>query len=72
MLLGLAAQVELQAVSLVVLSYFRDVAAGVALADAVAEHGGILGAAVCCSETGGHPEDDWTTCDGDRDLLLDR
>lgn len=67
-----AGRVELQAVSLVVLSYFRDAAAGVALADAVAAHGGVLGAAVCCSEAGGHPEDDWTTCDADREQLLDR
>lgn len=65
-------QVELQAVSLVVLSFFRDAAAGAALADTVAAHGGALGAAVCCSEAGGRPEDDWTTCDADRDQLLDR
>lgn len=67
-----AGKVELQAVSLVVLSYFREFDAGTALADAVAAHGGVLGAAVCCSETGGHPEDDWTTCEADRDQLLDR
>jgi len=65
-------KVELQAVSLVVLSFFRDEAAGQALADTVAKHGGALGAAVCCSEAGGRPEDDWTTCDADRDVLLDR
>ena len=38
----------------------------------VAAHGGILGAAVCCAERGGDPSDDWTTCEADRDLLLDR
>lgn len=65
-------QVELQAVSLVVLSFFRDEAAATALADLVASHGGILGAAVCCAERGGDPADDWTTCEEDRDELLDR
>jgi cytosine/adenosine deaminase-related metal-dependent hydrolase len=67
-----AGRVELQAVSLVVLSFFRDAAAAAALADVVAAHGGLLGAAVCCAERGGHPEDDWTTCERDRDELLDR
>lgn len=38
----------------------------------VAQHGGILGAAVCCSEDGGRASDDWTTCEADRTLLLDR
>lgn len=28
-------------------------------------------AAVCCGDAGGLPEDDWTTCDGERDALLD-
>mgnify|MGYP001810588106 CR=1 FL=1 len=65
-------QVELQGVSLVVLSFFRDQAAAAALADCVAAHGGILGAAVCCAEKGGDPSDDWTTCERDRDELLDR
>ncbi|KAI3436637.1 hypothetical protein D9Q98_006053 [Chlorella vulgaris] len=67
-----AGKVELQAVSLVVLSFFRDEAAATALADLVASHGGILGAAVCCAERGGDPADDWTTCEEDRDELLDR
>ena len=67
-----AGQVELQGVSLVVLSFFRDHAAAVELADTVQAAGGILGAAVCCAENGGDPNDDWTTCDRDRDLLLDR
>jgi hypothetical protein len=65
-------QVELQGVALVVLSFFRDEAAARALADTVAAHGGVLGAAVCCAENGGDPADEWTTCDRDRDQLLDR
>lgn len=66
------AQVELQGVSLVVLSFFRDLDAATDLADTVAAAGGIMGAAVCCAENGGDPNDDWTTCDRDRDTLLDR
>ena len=58
--------------SLVTLSHFRDLAAATALADTVAAHGGLLGAAVCCAERGGCPDDDWTTCERDRDELLDR
>jgi cytosine/creatinine deaminase len=65
-------KVELQGVSLVALSFFRDVDAAEKLADVVQEHGGLLGAAVCCAEQGGSKEDDWTTCDTDRDILLDR
>lgn len=65
-------RVELQAVSLVVLSFFRDVEAATRLADAVKEYGGLLGAAICCAEKGGFPEDDWTTCESDRNVLLDR
>ena len=57
-------QVELQGVALVVLSYFRDAAAAAALADTVAAHGGVLGAAVCCAENGGDADDGWTTCPG--------
>jgi cytosine/creatinine deaminase len=64
-------KVELQAVSLVVLSFYRDKAAAIALADTVAAHGGLLGAAVCCAERGGDPQDDWTTCERDRDELLE-
>lgn len=66
------AQVELQGVSLVVLSFFRDLDAATELANTVAAAGGIMGAAVCCAENGGDPKDDWTTCDRDRDMLLDR
>ena len=65
-------QVELQGVSLVVLSVFRDAEKARQLADLVQRHGGIMGAAVCCAENGGSPSDEWTTCDGDRDQLLDR
>lgn len=65
-------RVELQGVSLVALSFYRDAEAARALADLVAAHGGALGAAVCCAERGGDPADDWTTCDRDRGELLDR
>jgi len=65
-------QVELQGVSLVVLSFFRDEQKAVQLANLVKSAGGMLGAAVCCAENGGDPNDDWTTCDRDRDALLDR
>lgn len=65
-------KVELQGVSLVALSFYRDLDAATRLADVVAQHGGLLGAAVCCAEQGGSKDDDWTTCDRDRDLLLDR
>jgi cytosine/adenosine deaminase-related metal-dependent hydrolase len=65
-------QVELQGVSLVTLSFFRDDDAGAALADTVAAAGGILGAAVCCTHRGGLPDDDATTCESDRHALLDR
>ena len=58
--------------SLVVLSFFRDQEQAVQLADLVKAAGGILGAAVCCAENGGDPKDDWTTCDRDREVLLDR
>ncbi|KAK9842487.1 hypothetical protein WJX81_002358 [Elliptochloris bilobata] len=67
-----AGKVELQAVALVVLSFFRDAAAAAKLADTVKAHGGVLGAAVCCAENGGDPEDERTTCERDRDQLLDR
>eukprot|EP00892_Ulva_mutabilis_P005215 jgi/Ulvmu1/3065/UM015_0105.1 len=65
-------KVELQAVSLVTLSFFRDEQAATVLADTVATYEGILGAAVCCSDSGGLSKDDWTTCDRDRGELLDR
>ena len=65
-------RVEMQGVALVALSFFRDEAEATKLADTVARYGGLLGAAVCCAEEGGSPTDDWTTCDADRDVLLDR
>eukprot|EP00873_Tetraselmis_striata_P044172 jgi/Tetstr1/464436/TSEL_000109.t2 len=65
-------RIELQGVSLVVLSYFRDLEAGATLADTIKAAGGILGCAVCCSESGGMDDDDWTTCNTDRPQLLDR
>ena len=67
-----ALQVELQGVSLVVLSFFREEEQATQLADIVQRAGGIMGAAVCCAENGGDPKDEWTTCDRDRDILLDR
>lgn len=65
-------QVELQGVSLVALSFFRDGKAAKHLADTVADHQGILGACVCCAEIGGDASDEWTTCERDRGELLDR
>ncbi|KDD74274.1 hypothetical protein H632_c1439p0, partial [Helicosporidium sp. ATCC 50920] len=65
-------RVELQGVALVPLSFFRDAAAARALAKKVAEHGGVLGAAVCCGDRGGFAEDEFTTCAADRSELLDR
>ena len=50
----------------------RDEAAGAALADAVAAAGGVLGAAVSCSDRGGLADDDATTCGADQAMLLDR
>ena len=49
-----------------------DEAAGAALADAVAAAGGVLGAAVSCSDRGGLADDDATTCGADQAMLLDR
>jgi hypothetical protein len=66
-----SAQVDLQGVSLVTLSFFRNRAAAAILADTVAQYSGVLGAAVCCSDAGGLPHDDWTTCETDRLELLD-
>lgn len=64
-------RVELQAVSLVVLSFFRDKDAAERLADVVQKFGGVLGAAVSCSDAGGTQMDDWTTCGEDMPSLLD-
>jgi cytosine/adenosine deaminase-related metal-dependent hydrolase len=38
----------------------------------VASYGGVLGAAVSCSDRGGFADDDFTTCLADQALLLDR
>jgi cytosine/creatinine deaminase len=64
--------VHLQGVSLVTLSFFRDPSAAAHLADTVQRFGGVLGAAVCCTDKGGLPDDEWTTCEADRDILLNR
>lgn len=64
-------KVELQAVSLVVLSFFRDKDAAMRLADVVQQFGGVLGAAVSCSDAGGTDRDDWTTCGSEMPHLLD-
>lgn len=64
-------KVELQAVSLVVLSFYRDEDAAVRLADVVQQFGGVLGAAVSCSDAGGTDRDDWTTCGAEMPHLLD-
>lgn len=58
--------------ALVTLSFFREAAAAAQLADTVQAHGGLLGACVCCAENGGDKGDEWTTCERDRDQLLDR
>lgn len=65
-------RVTLQGVALVTLSFFRDKAAAEALAIEVVRHGGVLGAAVCCSDVGGLEEDEHTTCGSELHTLLDR
>jgi cytosine deaminase len=64
-------KVELQGVSLNILSFFRDEIAATELADNVRSHGGILGAAVSCTDRGGYADDEYTTCGNDMPLLLD-
>lgn len=64
-------KVELQGVSLNILSFFRDEAAATELADNVKSHGGILGAAVSCTDRGGYDDDEYTTCGDDMPGLLD-
>ena len=64
-------KVELQGVSLSVLSFFRDETKARALARMVKSYGGILGAAVSCSDAGGTPLDVHTTCGADMPKLLD-
>ena len=64
-------KVELQGVSLSVLSFFRDRSKAVELAEMVKTYGGVLGAAVSCSDAGGTPLDSYTTCGDDMPALLD-
>jgi len=64
-------KIELQGVSLSVLSFFRDENKARALAQMVKSYGGVLGAAVSCSDAGGTPTDHITTCGDDMPKLLD-
>lgn len=64
-------KVELQGVSLSILRFFRDEVAAAKLADQVKAHGGILGAAVSCTDRGGHADDVYTTCGEELPTLLD-
>mmetsp|Transcript_17736 Transcript_17736/g.43922 ORF Transcript_17736/g.43922 Transcript_17736/m.43922 type:complete len:473 (-) Transcript_17736:1769-3187(-) len=64
-------RVELQGVSLCILRFFRDEAAAAALADHVKAHGGVFGAAVSCTDRGGHADDVYTTCGEELPALLD-
>mgnify|MGYP002629844162 FL=1 len=64
-------KVELQGVSLSILSFFRDREASRELARQVKECKGILGAAVSCSDYGGTDLDPHTTCGNDLHKLLD-
>lgn len=64
-------KIELQGVSLSVLSFFRDENKARALVQMVKSYGGVLGAAVSCSDAGGTPTDHITTCGDDMPKLLD-
>lgn len=64
-------KVELQGVSLSILRFFRDEAAAAELADQVKAYGGVLGAAVSCTDRGGHADDVYTTCGEELPTLLD-
>ena len=64
-------KVELQGVSLNILSFFRDEVAAKELADNVKSHGGILGAAVSCTDRGGYADEEYTTCGDEMPALLD-
>lgn len=64
-------KVDLQGVSLNVLSFFRDQDKARELARMVKNYGGILGAAVSCSDAGGTSADEATTCGDDMPKLLD-
>lgn len=65
-------QVELQAVSRVALGFYRDAAQAAELADFVKEHGGVLGAIVCCQTLPASQGDEQVVCTKERDVLLDR
>jgi len=64
-------KVNLQGVSLNVLSFFSDQYKARKLARMVKDYGGILGAAVSCSDAGGTSADEATTCGDDMPKLLD-
>mmetsp|Transcript_10524 Transcript_10524/g.25745 ORF Transcript_10524/g.25745 Transcript_10524/m.25745 type:complete len:503 (+) Transcript_10524:168-1676(+) len=64
-------RMELQGVSLSILAFFRDEVAAAELADQVKAHGGVLGAAVSCTDRGGTADDIWTTCGEEMPALLD-
>ena len=66
-----AGKVELQGVSLSVLSFFRDEVKAHALARMVKASQGVLGCAVSCSDAGGTALDDVTTCGDEMPILLD-
>ena len=53
------------------LSFFRDENKARALVQMVKSYGGVLGAAVSCSDAGGTPTDHITTCGDDMPKLLD-
>ena len=65
-------RIELQGVSLSILSFFKDEHASRNLARTVKGHKGILGAAVSCSDYGGTDFDPHTTCGDELHTLLDR
>ena len=65
-------KIELQGVSLSILRFFRDEVSAAELADRVKANGGILGAAVSCTDRGGHADDIYTTCGEELPQLLER
>ena len=64
-------KIELQGVSLSVLSFFRDEVRARKLASEVRASGGVFGCAVSCSDEGGTALDDVTTCGDEIHGLLD-
>jgi len=65
-------RIELQGVSLSILSFFKDEHSSRNLARTVKAHKGILGAAVSCSDYGGTDLDPHTTCGDEIHALLDK